>query len=242
MNCVQGLTWLPSIKASFPTKVEDVVTLLMKSPRFPSDILGGHLSTGETKMALTLDPKRCAVMAMDFQNEILGKTPNYREKNLLGTVKRVLDAARHIGTAIVYLTVSFRDDYADAPAHSPLFQEEKSKGVMKAGSPGAAICEELTPQAGDMVINKHGVDSFNGTHLANVLRARDVDTLVLMGVWTNFVVEATARTGADSGYRIIVVTDACASNAEENHQFFIDQILPMLGTAATANDVIRALR
>lgn len=96
-------------------------------------------------MALTLDPKRCAVMAMDYQNEILGMTPNYREKNLLGTVKRVLDAARHTSAAIVYITVSFRDDYADAPAHSPLFQDEKARGVMKAGSPGAAICDELTP-------------------------------------------------------------------------------------------------
>ena len=193
-------------------------------------------------MALTLDPKRCAVMAMDFQNEILRMTPQYREKHLLGTVTRVLDAARHTGAAIVYITVSFRDDYADAPAHSPLFQDEKARGVMKAGSPGAAICDELTPQAGDIVINKHGVDPFNSTHLANVLRARDVETLVLMGVWTNFVVEATARTGADSSYRIIVVTDGCASNTEDHHHFFITQILPMLGTAATASEVIAALR
>jgi nicotinamidase-related amidase len=211
-------------------------------PRSHSNAMGGHFTIGETTMALTLDPKRCAVMAMDFQNEILGMTPQYREKNLLGTVKRVLDAARHAGAAIVYITVSFRDDYADAPAHAPLFQGEKARGVMKAGSPGADICDDLTPQAGDMVINKHCVDPFNGTHLANVLRSRDVDTLVLMGVWTNYVVEATARTGADSSYRIIVVTDGCASNTDENHQFFINQILPMLGTAATANEVIAALR
>jgi ureidoacrylate peracid hydrolase len=193
-------------------------------------------------MALTLDPKRCAVLAMDYQNEILGMTPQHREKNLLGTVKRVLDAARYTSATVIYITVSFRDDYADAPAHSPLFQDEKARGVMKAGSPGAAICEELTPRAGDIVINKHCVDPFNGTHLANVLRAKDIDTLVLMGVWTNYVVEATARTGADSGYRIIVVTDGCASNTEENHRFFINQILPMLGIAATASDVIAALR
>jgi ureidoacrylate peracid hydrolase len=166
-------------------------------------------------MALTLDPKRCAVMAMDFQHEILAMTPKARETHLLGTVKRVLDAARRTSATIVYITVSFRDDYADAPAHSPLFHAEKARGVMKAGSPGAAICKELTPEAGDIVINKHGVDPFNGTHLPNVLRARDVDTLVLMGVWTNFAVEATARTGADSGYRIIVVTDGCASDTED---------------------------
>jgi nicotinamidase-related amidase len=193
-------------------------------------------------MTLMLDPRRCAFLAMDFQHDILAVTPQYREKHLLETVTRVLDAARHTSATIVYITVSFRDDYADAPAHSPLFQAEKARGVMKVGSPGAAICEELTPQTGDLVINKHGVDPFNSTHLANVLRARDVETLVLMGVWTNYVVEATARTGADSGYRIIVVTDGCASDTEDHHQFFITEILPMLGTAATASDVIAALR
>lgn len=193
-------------------------------------------------MTLMLDPRRCAFLAMDFQHDILAVTPQYREKHLLETVTRVLDAARHTSATIVHITVSFRDDYADAPAHSPLFQAEKARGVMKVGSPGAAICEELTPQTGDLVINKHGVDPFNSTHLANVLRARDVETLVLMGVWTNYVVEATARTGADSGYRIIVVTNGCASDTEDHHQFFITEILPMLGTAATASDVIAALR
>jgi nicotinamidase-related amidase len=61
-----------------------------------------------------------------------------------------------------------------------------------------------------------------------------------MGVWTNFVVEAAARIGADSSYRIVVVSDGCASDAEAHHQFFIDTILPKLGIAATANDVIEA--
>ena len=193
-------------------------------------------------MALTLDPKRCAVMAMAFQHDILAMTPQYREKHLLETVMCVLDASRHTSATIIYITVSFRDDYADAPAHAPLFQAEKAKGAMKASSPGAAICAELTPQAGDIVINKHGVDPFNSTHLANVLRARGVETLVLMGMWTQFVVEATAHTGADMGYRIIVVTDGCASDTEDHHQFFITQILLQLGTAATASEVIAALR
>jgi nicotinamidase-related amidase len=192
-------------------------------------------------MAVTLDPQRTAFMAMDYQNDILAVTPNYREKNLLGIVQGVLEAARRKGATIVHITVSFRDDYADAPAHSPLFQDEKARGVMKTGSPGAAICAELTPQDGDIVVNKHCVDPFNGTHLHTVLRNRGVDTLVLMGVWTNYVVEAAARTGADSGYRVIVVTDGCASNSDANHQFFVNNILPTIGTAVTAREVVAAL-
>lgn len=191
-------------------------------------------------MALTLAPKRCAVLAMDFQNDILETTPHYRETRLLETVSRVLDAARRHWATVIHITVSSRDDAADAPTHAPLFQEEKAKGVMKAGSPGAAMCEQLTPQAGDIVITKHGVDPFNGTHLTNVLCAKGIETLVLMGVWTNFVAEAAARTGADSSYRVVVVTDGGASDTEAHHRFFIDVILPKIGLAATADDVIEA--
>ena len=192
-------------------------------------------------MALTLDPKRCAVLVMDFQHDILEATPGARGTPLLENVARVLDAARRAEATVIYVTVSFRDDYADAPPHVPLFQEEKVRGVMKAGSPGAEICEELTPQAGDLVVTKHGIDPFNGTPLANLLRARGIETLVLTGVWTNFVVESAARTGADSGYRVVVVTDGCASDTEVHHRFFIATILPKIGIAATAEEVIEAL-
>jgi nicotinamidase-related amidase len=193
-------------------------------------------------MALTLDPQRTAVLAMDFQHDILEATPGAQGTLLLGTVARVLEAARQYGATVIHVTVSFRDDYADAPPHVPLFQEEKAKGVMKVGSPGAEICAELMPKAGDMVVTKHTMDPFNGTPLANLLRATGVETLVLMGVQTNFVVEATARTGADSGYRVVVVTDGCASDTEEHHRFFLDTILPKIGAAATADEVIEALR
>ena len=100
--------------------------------------------TGEMPMALTLDPKRCAILAMDFQNDILATTPNYREKHLLETVSRVLDAARRTEATVIHITVSFRDDYADAPPHVPLFQEEKAKGVMKAGSPMLHATQQVT--------------------------------------------------------------------------------------------------
>ena len=65
-------------------------------------------------MAIAIDPKRTAFMAMDFQNDILGMTPNYRETRLLETVKSILDLGRRQGSPIIHVTVSFRDDYADA--------------------------------------------------------------------------------------------------------------------------------
>ena len=66
--------------------------------------------------------------------------------------------------------------------------------------------------------------------------------MILMGLWTNYVVEATARHGADMGYQVIVVRECCASNNEENHHFSLERILPTIATVAGLEDVLAALR
>ncbi len=56
---------------------------------------------GDEDMALSLDPKRTAIMAMDFQNDMLEITSNYQEKDLLGTIRSVLNAGRRQGVMII---------------------------------------------------------------------------------------------------------------------------------------------
>ena len=48
--------------------------------------------------------------------------------------------------------------------------------------------------------------------------SRDIDTLVLMGVATEFVVETAVRYAADLDYRVIVLEDCCAPFSDEAHR------------------------
>ena len=191
-------------------------------------------------MALEIDLNRVAILAMDFQNDIVGGTPNVEP--VLANARQVLDAGRQKQVPIIYITVSFREDYRDAPSSSPLFQMVQQNNMVRAGTPGAAIHADLTPQANDLVLNKTCVNSFLTTNLQQVLHSLDVNTLILMGLWTNYVVEATARHASDMGHRVIVVRQACASNSEENHNFAMDQILPTLTAVSSLDEVLQALR
>jgi nicotinamidase-related amidase len=47
--------------------------------------------------------------------------------------------------------------------------------------------------------------AFAGTDLETILRAREIDTLILFGVATSGVVLSTVRHAADADYQIIVV-------------------------------------
>jgi len=192
-------------------------------------------------MAVTVDVKRTAVLAMDLQNDIVNATPGVAEKKILANIRRVLDSSRRKQVPVVYITVSFRPDYRDAPGASPLFQMVRQNNMLRAGTTGAEIHPEVRPQATEPVLNKTCVDPFLTTGLGQLLHTLDVNTLILMGLWTNYVVEATARHASDVGYRVIVVREGCASNSDENHNFAMNQILPSVATVASLEEVLQAL-
>jgi nicotinamidase-related amidase len=75
--------------------------------------------------------------------------------------------------------------------------------------PGHAFKPEALPLAGETVIGKSAHSAFVGTPLEEALDARGATTLVVCGVLTHNSVEATVRHGADLGYRVFVVADAC---------------------------------
>lgn len=70
---------------------------------------------------------------------------------------------------------------------------------------------------------------------------KGVDTLILTGVATNFVVEATTRTAADKDYRVIIAEDCCASMNKEMHEFTINNILPNLAIISNSKEICSSL-
>ena len=78
-------------------------------------------------------------------------------------------------------------------------------------NPQLAIHANVAPLAGEPVVVKHAVNAFLGTGLQALLKERDIKTLVIAGMQTHMCVEAAVRAGADLGYDIVLVEDACAT-------------------------------
>ena len=60
----------------------------------------------------------------------------------------------------------------------------------------------------DLFITKHRVSAFYGTDLDLILRANNIQDIILCGVDTNNAVELTAREAHDRNYRVTVIGDA----------------------------------
>ncbi len=84
-----------------------------------------------------------------------------------------------------------------------------------AGSSGAAFAEGLDVPAHALVVDKgtaadrEAYSGFEGTTLAETLRGRGVESIVVCGLATDYCVKNTALDGLRHGFRVTVVQDAC---------------------------------
>jgi nicotinamidase-related amidase len=99
----------------------------------------------------------------------------------------------------------------------------------------------VAPQADDLVVTKHRISAFAGTDLEMILRAREIDTLILFGIATSGVVLSTLLHASDKDYHLIVVKDCCADLDAAGHSYLIERFFPRLATVTTSDQLINAL-
>ena len=203
-------------------------------------------------MALTLDKAHTALLAMDFQNDIIHETGKFKDfgapamvkqGDVLGKMGRLLDAARRAGVKVIYVMVQFRPGHPELrKPPAPILAGAVQMGALVEGTWGAAIHTAVAPKGGDFVVTKRGISAFCASDLSAILRNAGIRTLLLTGVATNFVVEGTAREAADRGYQVVVVQDCCAAFNKESHEMSLKNALPFLATITTSEEVIAALK
>ena len=94
------------------------------------------------------------------------------------------------------------------PADSPLDLDRS----------GWQLSTKLGVQPADLRLRKTATDSFFATDLADLLAARDVDTVVITGVATDYCVDATAQSALSHGLNVVLVSDGHAPAVRGNPQ------------------------
>ena len=85
----------------------------------------------------------------------------------------------------------------------------------------AMFLDEVKPARGELVFSKTNGGAFTGTNLDFVLRNMDIESIIVAGFLTDQCVLATAISGADIGYDVLLVEDACTGTTKENHDAVI---------------------
>ena len=82
---------------------------------------------------------------------------------------------------------------------------------LRPGESGNAIKEIACPLPGETILKKNVNSAFIGTELEALLRSKQVNTIVLVGITTDHCVSTTARMAGNLGFDTYVVSDATAT-------------------------------
>ncbi len=116
------------------------------------------------------------------------------------------------------------------------------------GSREADFIEEVAPSElrDEIIINKTASGVFSSTNLHYVLKNLGIESLFIVGVYTNECVETTVRDACDLGYLVTVIDDACATVTPELHEASLAtlrdryaRILPLRDALASLEDWVQ---
>jgi ureidoacrylate peracid hydrolase len=178
--------------------------------------------------SLTIGQATTALVVVDMQNAYLSKS-GYLDRvgfdvstsaPVIDKAAAVLAAARGAGMFVIHLQNGFNALQTEAGGPtSPVWHKSNALKYMRAnpaergklithGTWDHDFVEPMRPIAGEAVIPKARYSGFAGTHLEQLLRARGITTIVLVGVNTNVCVEATLRDAYHREFFALMIPDA----------------------------------
>lgn len=199
---------------------------------------------------LTLDPKTTAMIIQDLQNDVIseggafagdGGYDHAKSQNVVENVARLAAAARSVGVPVIHVHYVVDPGAPGTKLNAGLYRAVKESGALVRGTWGAAAAPGVEPQEGDLVVEKMRTSAFYNTRLMTLLQGFGTETVIVTGAWTHMSIEHTARYGADAGYRMIVINDACSSINDEWHNAGLNYALTAIGEVASLEQAIEAL-
>lgn len=167
-----------------------------------------------------------ALLVIDVQNGTCGPEQAARRPELhaalttrvVPNIGRLLDAFRAARLEVVYtvienLTADGRDRSLDYKLSGMGFPK---------GSDEAKVIPALAPQGDELVLPKTSSSVFNSTTLAYVLRNIGIEDVFVAGCLTDQCIDHAVKDGADRGFYMTCIHDACAAETEARHEAALD--------------------
>jgi nicotinamidase-related amidase len=182
---------------------------------------------------------KSALLVMDVTLQIRGRIPD--EAGYLKRLHRAIGAAHAADIPVIYAIVAFRSGHPEIGTRNKSFRKIPSTLGLVEGDPNSEVHPDVAPEPGDVVITKKRVSAFAGSDLDIVLRAGDIDSLVLTGLATSGVVLSTLLQAADLDFGLTVLADGCLDGDPEVHRVLTEKVFPHQADVVTVDDWVTAI-
>ena len=200
-------------------------------------------------MTMELGRDKTALVVVDMQNSYCrsgGKIeklgfPYERLAAAEPGCKRMVAASRQAGVPVIYTQYVYQSDFKDGGfIVNEIMPGLKDVGLCELGSWDAEIIDSLTPEPGDMVVQKNRPSAFYSTQLESVLAAMKIRSLVFCGVTTNMCVETTVRDASQRDFRCFVVSDAVGEVDDDRAEVALTTMGFFFGRVLTGDEVLES--
>ena len=132
-----------------------------------------------------------ALCIIDVQNAMVQDDhPVYQSKEVIQNIKELIDKARDKKIPIIYVQ------------HNEIGTE------FEKGLKSWEIVDSIKPLSTDYIVHKTFSDSFKETDLKKILDYLQINELIIVGMQTDYCVNATSLRAKDLNYSVTVVSDA----------------------------------
>lgn len=135
----------------------------------------------------------------------------YKFEEFKSNVKKLIASARENGIEVIYVR------------HDDGVGNELTKG-----NPGYEIFEEFQPTDKEVIFDKTVNSSFKGTGLLEYLRSKNENEIIIVGLQTDYCIDATIKAGFEHGFKMIVPANANSTfdspymSAEQTYNYYND--------------------
>ena len=174
-----------------------------------------------------LDPAKSALLVVDMQNAFMlpgvahSLCPMAQE--IVPNINCLARALREAGGTVIFIKTTFTEEaLASWSTYFAMARPERAAkriAALTADSEGHQLWGGLDVRPDDLLVEKNRFSAFiqGSSRLAEILRARGLDTVVVTGTVTNVCCESTARDAMMLNFKTIMVTDGNAAMTDDDH-------------------------
>ncbi|MDH3443096.1 MAG: cysteine hydrolase [Deltaproteobacteria bacterium] len=193
------------------------------------------------------DPKHAALVVVDVQNDFVSPQGSAGKRGedvsaamaMIPNLKGLIDEARKIGLTVVYIRTT-HSDWTDTPSWIYRSSQKSGLNTCREGTWGADFYEGIQPLPSERVVIKHRYSAFINTDLNTVLKARNIQSVLVCGVATNVCVETTTRDAYMYDYYVTMIDDCSAAYETKLHLGTLENIRRHFGLVASSSEIIEA--
>ena len=154
---------------------------------------------------------------------------------------------RETGGTVVFIKTTFtQETLASWSVYYQISRPEQNRKraeALAAGSKGHELWAALDVQPNDLIIEKKRFSAFiqGSSNLAEVLRSRGIDTILVTGTVTSVCCESTARDAMMLNFKTVMVSDGNAAMTDEDHNASLAAFYLTFGDVMSTDMLIACL-